>query len=115
MHFAHNFTWNHPAEYPFTPGTRNWSRKGAFAKTKSPGWPSVSDAAVDHIQACFQCSPQKSVRRASHELQLLQTVVSKIMRNHLLMKPYKLHLVQAMKTEDLAVRFEFCHEILASI
>jgi hypothetical protein len=31
MHFAHNFTWNHLADYPFTPGTRNSSRKGAFA------------------------------------------------------------------------------------
>jgi hypothetical protein len=32
VHFAYNFTWNHPAEYPFMSGTRNSSREGAFAK-----------------------------------------------------------------------------------
>jgi hypothetical protein len=31
------------------------------------------------------------------------------------MKPYKLQLVQALKPEDLAVRYEFCREILARI
>jgi hypothetical protein len=31
------------------------------------------------------------------------------------MKPYKLQLVQALKPEDLAARYEFCREILASI
>jgi hypothetical protein len=75
----------------------------------------VSDATVDHVRASFQRSPQKSTRRASRELQLPQITVSKILRKRLLMKPYKLQLVQALKPEDLAVRYEFCREILARI
>jgi hypothetical protein len=31
------------------------------------------------------------------------------------MKPYKLQLVQALKLEDLAIRYEFCCKILARI
>jgi hypothetical protein len=57
----------------------------------------------------------KSTRRASRELQLPQTTVPKILRKRLLMKPYKLQLFQALKPEDLAVRYEFCREILARI
>jgi hypothetical protein len=34
VHFTHNCTWNHPVEYPCTPGTRSSSRKGAFAKAR---------------------------------------------------------------------------------
>jgi hypothetical protein len=64
---------------------------------------------------CFQRSPQKPTRRAIFELQLPQTTVSKILRKHLLMKPYKLQLVHALKPEYLAVRYEFCREILARI
>jgi hypothetical protein len=75
----------------------------------------VSDATVDRVRACFQRSPQKSTRRASRELQLPQTTVSKILRKRLLMKPYKLQLVQALKPEDLAARYQFCREILARI
>jgi hypothetical protein len=30
----HDFTWIHPAEYPFTPGTWNLSRMGEFAKAR---------------------------------------------------------------------------------
>jgi hypothetical protein len=40
------------------------------------------------------------------------TTISKTLRKHLLMKPYKLLSVQALKPEDLAVQYEFYHEIL---
>jgi hypothetical protein len=88
-----------------------FEQKWCLCKGKSPGRPSVSDAAVDRVQAYFRRSPQKSTRRASPELQLPQTTVSNILR--LLMKPYRLQLVQALKPEDLVVRYEFCREILA--
>jgi hypothetical protein len=94
---------------------KKFEQKGCICKGKSPGRPSVSDATVERVRACFQRSPQKSTRRAILELHLPQTTVSKILRKHLLMKPYKLQLVEALKPEDLAVRYEFCREIIASI
>jgi hypothetical protein len=69
----------------------------------------LSDATVDRVRTCFQHSSQKSTSRASRELQLPQTTVSKILRKRLLMKPYKLQLVQALKPEDLAdYRLDIC-------
>jgi transposase len=88
---------------------KEFEQKGCICKNKCSGRPSASDATVDRIRACFQCSPQKSTRRASRELQLPQTTVSKILRKRLLMKPYKLQLVQALKPEDLAdYRLDIC-------
>jgi hypothetical protein len=94
---------------------KKFEQEGCICKDKSPGRPSVSDATVDRVRACFQRSPQKSTRRANRELQLPQTTVSKILRKRLLMKPYKLQLVQALKPEDLAVRYQFCRAILAMV
>jgi hypothetical protein len=88
---------------------KKFEHKMWICKNKRPGRPSVSDATVDRVRACFQCSPHKSTRRASRELQLPQTTVSKILRKRLLMKPYKLQLVQALKPEDLAdYRLDIC-------
>jgi hypothetical protein len=93
---------------------KKFEQKGCICKGKSPGRSSVSDAAVDRVRACFQHSPQKSTHRASRELQLPRTTVPKILLERLLMKPYKLQLVQALKP-DLALRYELCREILARI
>jgi hypothetical protein len=94
---------------------KKFEQKGCICKGKRPGPASVSDATVDRVRTCFQRSPQKSTRRTNRKLQLPQTTVSKILRKRLLMSPYKLQLVQALKPKDLAVRYEFCREILARI
>jgi hypothetical protein len=104
-----------PSQVSIYAWNKKFEQKGCICKGKSPGRPFVSDAAVDRVRACFQHSPQKSTRRASPELQLPQTTFSKILRKRVLMKPYKLKLAQALKPEDLAVRHEFCREILARI
>jgi hypothetical protein len=54
MHFAHNLKWDHPAEYPFTPGTRNLSRKGAFASTTRDTLHKVWDE-LDYCLDIFHC------------------------------------------------------------
>jgi transposase len=113
--FRTQFHIERPSRVSIYAWYKKFEQKGCICKGKSPGRPSVSDAAVDRVRACFQRSPQKSTRRASSELQLPQTTVSKILRTRLFMKPYKLQLVQALKPEDLAVRYEFCREILARI
>jgi transposase len=79
---------------------KKFEQKGCICKNKSPGRPSVSDATMERVRACFQRSPQKSTCRAGRELQLPQTTVFKILRERFLIKPYKLQLVQALKPEN---------------
>jgi hypothetical protein len=81
-------------------------QKGCICKNKSPGRPSVSDATVDRVRACFQRSPQ-----ASGESWVAATTNNRLQNLHkrLLVKPYKLQLVQALKPEDLAdYRLDIC-------
>jgi hypothetical protein len=101
--FRTQFHMEPPSRVSIYAWYKKFDQKGCICKIKSPGWPSVSDATVDRVQACFQRSPQKSTLQASRELQLPQTTISKILRKRLLMKLYKLQLVQALKSEDLAV------------
>jgi hypothetical protein len=75
----------------------------------------VCMATVDHAETFFQRSPQKSSHWVNHESQLPQTAISKILHRHLLMKPYKIQLIQALKLEDVAIRYEFCYEFLGRI
>ena len=60
------------------------------------GQPSVSEQVVDRVRESFLCSPRKSKRRASRELKVLQSTVSKILHKHLWLHPYKLQLVQKL-------------------
>jgi hypothetical protein len=107
--FRSQFHTEPPSRVSIYAWYKKFEHKGCICKDKSPGRPSVSDEAVDRVRACFQRSPQKSTRRASRELQLPQTTISKILRKPLLMKPYKLQLVRALKPEDLAdYRLDIC-------
>lgn len=58
---------------------RRWYRQfettGCLCKGKSPGRPKVSVENVERVEESYRRSPQKSVRKASHELQLPKTTV----------------------------------------
>jgi hypothetical protein len=106
--FCSQFHMEQPSRESIYPWYKKYEEKGCICKGKSPGPASVSDATVNRVRACFQRSPKNSKCRASRQLQLPQTTVSKTLRKSLLMKPYELKLVQALKPEDLAVRYELC-------
>jgi hypothetical protein len=111
--FRTQFHLEPPSRVSIYPWYKKFEQKGWICKGKSPGRPHVSDTTVDRVRACFQRSPQKSTRRASRELQLPQTTVSKILHKRLLMKPYKVQLFQALKPEDLAdYRLDICRATL---
>ena len=94
---------------------RRWYRQfvdtGCVCKGKSPGRPRVSEENVAGIQAAYQRSPTKSTRRASRELQLPKTTVWRVLRRRLVMKPYKLQLLQALNNDDKHKRVEFSGQI----
>lgn len=94
---------------------RRWYRQfvdtGCLCKGKSPGRPRVSEENVARIQTAFQRSPTKSTRHASRKLQLPTTTIWRVLRRRLVMKPYKLHLLQALRLDDKRKRVAFCDEI----
>jgi hypothetical protein len=98
---------------PFTPATRNSSRNGAFAKAIVVGL-----LCLTQLWTVFGLASN-----AAHKNQRLEKAVSCSYHKQsspkpcvsLLMKPYELQLAQALKAENLAIRQEFCHEIIAKL
>jgi len=69
---------------------------GCLCKDKSSGRPRVSEEKVRRIQDSFKRSPRKSTRRASRELGIPQPTGWRVLRHRLLLKPYRLQLVQTL-------------------
>jgi hypothetical protein len=88
---------------------------GYQPKRRSTGRPRVSDADVDRIREAFKASPQKSTHLASRQLQLPQKTVWRVLRKRLVIKPYKLQMVQALTPNDKIVRHQFCLEMQADM
>ena len=75
--------------------------------------PSPSTKTIERVRNIFQCSPRKSIRRASREFQMSSTTVWRVVRKHLHMIPYKLHLLQHLKETDKPAREDFCTQMHA--
>ncbi|PSN51130.1 hypothetical protein C0J52_21619 [Blattella germanica] len=101
---------NPPNEWNIRRSYRQFQDIGCVCKEKSPGRPRVSEVNVERIQTAFQSSPIKSTRRASQELQLPTTTIWRVLRRRLVMRPYKLQLLQALRQDDKRKRMAFCNE-----
>jgi len=77
--------WNHQFE-----------QISCLCKGKSSGLPRVSEEKVRRIQESFERSPRRSNHRASRELWIPQPTVWRVLWLRLLVKPYRLQLVQAL-------------------
>jgi hypothetical protein len=88
---------------------------GSVHKDKSSGRPSVSEERVEAVQAAFTWSPQKSIRRASLELQMSRSTVHKVVCKHFKLFLYKVQIVQQIKPDDLPRCEEFVNLILNHI
>ena len=82
---------------------KNFIERGCICDQRKghSGRPSVSEQVVDRIRESFLRSPRKSTRRASRELKVPQSAVSKILCKRLRLRPYKLQLVQKLHPEDM--------------
>ena len=72
---------------------------------------SPSTETIERVPNIFQRSPRKSIRRASLELQMPSATVWRVVRKHLHIIPYKLHLLQHLKDTDKLAREDFCTEM----
>ena len=67
---------------------------------KHGGGRKVSDETVEKVQAAYEQSPRKSLRRASRELEMSKSTVHRIVRKRLKLYAYKLQIVQELKPND---------------
>lgn len=100
---------------PTAQSIRRWCRQfeaaGSLSKGKSPGRPRIPVEQVERIRETFETSPVKSTRRASRELAIPQTTVWRVLKKRLNMKPYKYHMLQALRPTDEVARLNFCHHL----
>ena len=99
-------------DLPLPQNIRRWYHQfeetGCLCKGKSSGRPRSSNENVERIQQAFEESPGKSTRHARRELTIPHTTVWRVLRQHLVYKPYRLQLVQALHVGD---KKEMCADL----
>ncbi|GBL97514.1 hypothetical protein AVEN_110332-1 [Araneus ventricosus] len=89
---------------PDTKSIKRWYEKfketGSVTDLPRSGRPSVSEATVELVRQSFQRSSTKSTRRASRELQILQTSLVRILHKRLRLHAYKVQIVQDLQPND---------------
>ena len=106
--FRRRFDINPPSPKNIRRWFRQFQESGCLFKGKCPGRPRVSEEQVVRIRATFEGSPRKSKNRASRELAITQSTIWRVLRRRLNLKPYRLHLVQALTNDDKRNRMELC-------
>lgn len=104
---------------PHENNIRRWFKQfeetGSVQKQKSSGRPSVSDEKVELIRQSAIRSPKKSIPRRSLELGIPKTTIHKVLHKRLKLHAYKIQLLQELKPDDGAKRFNFAVEMLNKI
>ncbi|PNF33357.1 hypothetical protein B7P43_G05685, partial [Cryptotermes secundus] len=102
-------------EAPHENNIRRWYRQsvdsGCLCKGKSSGRPRVPHADVKRVRETYQRNPRESLRRGSRELQMPTTMLWRVLRKRVMMKPYKLQLLQALKPQEKVARTHFAEDI----
>ena len=113
--FKLKFNVDPPTNKPILKWHRSFIEGGCICDQRKghSGRPSVSEQIVVRVKESFLRSPRKSTRRASRELKVPQSTVSKILRKPLRLHPYKLQLVQKLHPEDKETRHAFCGNLQA--
>ncbi|GFU10114.1 DUF4817 domain-containing protein [Trichonephila clavipes] len=85
-----------------------------LCKGKNTERPRHSEESVTRVRETFLRSPNISVRRASRELAMPMRTVWKVLRKRLELRPYRLHLLQALKPTDYGLRAKFTNDTRAN-
>ena len=90
----------------------SWKKKfedeGCMCRAKGSGRPATAEGKVERIRQTLLQSPKKSISRTSMETLIPPTTVLRVVRKRLVMKTYKLQVVQAITAADKRKRKQFC-------
>ena len=106
--FSRKFNKNAPTGKQIWAWHKKFKEEDCLCRAKGSGRPPVSEDIVNQVRETFAQSPRKSVRRASLETQTSRTTLWRVVRKCLRMTPYKLQLIQALKTDDREKCKQFC-------
>ncbi|KAJ4439974.1 hypothetical protein ANN_08105, partial [Periplaneta americana] len=101
--------FNHDA--PTAKSIKKWHDTGSVLK-KLGGGRRTSDEMVANVQAAYERSPRKSLRRASRELQVPKSTLQRIVQKRLKLYAYKVQLIQRLEPDDKPKRVEFVNTML---
>ena len=90
----------------------SWKKKfedeGCLCRAKGSGRPATAEGKVERILQTLLRSPKKSIRRTSMETLIPPKTVWRVVRKSLVIKLYKLQVVQAITPSDKRKRKQFC-------
>jgi hypothetical protein len=89
---------------------KQFTESGCLGKQKSSGHPLTTEDA-EQVRASFLHSPKKSTGTAAKELSMLKTTVWRVLRKHLVFKPYRIQIVQLLSDEDHRRRLDLCLQL----
>ena len=83
---------------------KQFKEEGCLCTRKGSGRPMASEKTVKRVRKKILLSPKESLQMTNLETLIPPTIVWRILRKRLIMKPYKLQLVQAITAEDKRMR-----------
>ena len=90
----------------------SWKKKfkdeGCLCRAKGSGWLATAEGQVNWICQTLLQSHKKSIRRTTMETLIPPMTAWQVVRKHLVMKPYKLQVVQAITADDKRKHKHFC-------
>lgn len=86
---------------------------GSVHDGKRSGRPSFDDEDVAAVQGALIDSPKKSLRKVSQQIDMPYASVQKIARKVLHLFPYKISVIQELKSHDCEQRMIFCDWLIA--
>ena len=108
-----NFRRKFGVQLPSVPSIRKWhanfKTRGCICKRKSTGCPPVSKANMEHVRESFTQSPQKSIVKASRELNIPNKLCGRFYGNlwssiHTIYNRYRLWNQTTKPSDSLSVR-----------
>eukprot|EP00106_Octopus_bimaculoides_P007323 XP_014774765.1 PREDICTED: uncharacterized protein LOC106872333 [Octopus bimaculoides] len=102
--FVRKFSIKSPTAMQIWTWHKKFKEEGYLCRAKGFGQLVTSEETVERVRQKLLRSPKNSIRRTRLETQIPPTAVWRVLRKHLLMKPYKLHFVQAIMADDKRMR-----------
>ncbi|XP_036347112.1 uncharacterized protein LOC118756456, partial [Rhagoletis pomonella] len=77
-----------------------------------PSWTSRTNENIELVATSLHDNPRQSVRKRAAALGLPETIVLEILRKDLGLYPFKIQIVQELKSNDYNLRKNFCETLL---
>ena len=88
---------------------------GSVEDKPRSGRPSIEEDSIHMVEEAIQENPHTSVRRVAGAMGISRSSVGKVLRQHLQMHPYRVHVVHALTENDKTTRIQFCKNFLDKV